>query len=466
MLFNSFIFLFAFLPVTLAVYWSLRRPRWRFAFLALASYVFYGYWDWRYVPLMIASTSVDWLAGRAIARSESPRRRRLLLASALTINLAVLGYFKYRGFFAGSLDGLGSLLGLGRPLPALAVVLPIGISFYTFNAMSYAIDIYRRKVAPARDYIDFAAFVSMFPHVVAGPIVRYSDIDAQLRDPEPRLSASLAASGLYFFTCGLVKKVLIADALAPHVNALFGDPAHLGFVAAWGAAVGYALQLYFDFSGYSDMAVGLAFLLGFRFPQNFDSPYKAVNISDFWRRWNMTLSFWFRDYVFISLGGSRGSRLATLRNLLITMALVGLWHGAAWTFLLWGVLQGVYLAVHAVARGAGLVPPWRWLDRTLTFLAVVAAWVVFRAPTLAVAGQLYKAMAGLNGFESSTRLRVAVGPVFAALVLAGLAWVNLAPNTWEVTLQPKVRYALLLGLGLGAAILAIGRPSPFLYFQF
>lgn len=322
MLFNSFIFLFAFLPVTLAVYWSLRRPRWRFAFLALASYVFYGYWDWRYVPLMIASTSVDWLAGRAIARSESPRRRRLLLASALTINLAVLGYFKYRGFFAGSLDGLGSLLGLGRPLPALAVVLPIGISFYTFNAMSYAIDIYRRKVAPARDYIDFAAFVSMFPHVVAGPIVRYSDIDAQLRDPEPRLSASLAASGLYFFTCGLVKKVLIADALAPHVNALFGDPAHLGFVAAWGAAVGYALQLYFDFSGYSDMAVGLAFLLGFRFPQNFDSPYKAVNISDFWRRWNMTLSFWFRDYVFISLGGSRGSRLATLRNLLITMALV------------------------------------------------------------------------------------------------------------------------------------------------
>jgi alginate O-acetyltransferase complex protein AlgI len=263
-----------------------------------------------------------------------------------------------------------------------------------------------------------------------------------------------------------VKKVLIADALAPHVNALFGDPAHLGFVAAWGAAVGYALQLYFDFSGYSDMAVGLAFLLGFRFPQNFDSPYKAVNISDFWRRWNMTLSFWFRDYVFISLGGSRGSRLATLRNLLITMALVGLWHGAAWTFLLWGVLQGVYLAVHAVARGAGLVPPWRWLDRTLTFLAVVAAWVVFRAPTLAVAGQLYKAMAGLNGFESSTRLRVAVGPVFAALVLAGLAWVNLAPNTWEVTLQPKVRYALLLGLGLGAAILAIGRPSPFLYFQF
>jgi alginate O-acetyltransferase complex protein AlgI len=321
-------------------------------------------------------------------------------------------------------------------------------------------------VAPARDYIDFAAFVSMFPHVVAGPIVRYSDIDAQLRDPEPRLSASLAASGLYFFTCGLVKKVLIADALAPHVNALFGDPAHLGFVAAWGAAVGYALQLYFDFSGYSDMAVGLAFLLGFRFPQNFDSPYKAVNISDFWRRWNMTLSFWFRDYVFISLGGSRGSRLATLRNLLITMALVGLWHGAAWTFLLWGVLQGVYLAVHAVARGAGLVPPWRWLDRTLTFLAVVAAWVVFRAPTLAVAGQLYKAMAGLNGFESSTRLRVALGPVFAALVVAGLAWVNLAPNTWEVTLQPKVRYALLLGLGLGAAILAIGRPSPFLYFQF
>jgi alginate O-acetyltransferase complex protein AlgI len=465
-LFNSFIFLFAFLPATLVAYWSLRRPRWRLTFLALASYVFYAYWDWRYVPLLIGSTSVDWLAGRAIARSDNGRRRKLLLAAALGVNLAVLGYFKYRGFFAASLDGLSSLVRLGRPLPALSVVLPIGISFYTFNAMSYVIDLYRRKVTPAEHYIQFAAFVAMFPHVVAGPIVRYSDIDDQLRRLEPRLSAGLAASGLYFLACGLVKKLLIADALAPHVNRLFGNVAHLGLVSGWAAAVGYALQLYFDFSGYSDMAVGLAFLLGFRFPQNFDSPYKAVNISDFWRRWHMSLSFWFRDYVFISLGGSQAGRVATLRNLLITMALVGLWHGAAWTFVVWGLVQGAYLAVHAVARQARLTPPWRWLNRTLTFVAVIAAWVVFRAPTLHAAGQVYRAMAGLNGVESLARIRELVGPAFAALVIAGLIWVNVAPNTWEVTPKPRVRYAVLLGLGLGAAILAIGRPSPFLYFQF
>jgi alginate O-acetyltransferase complex protein AlgI len=466
MLFNSFIFLFAFLPVTLIVYWSIRRPSWRLLFLALTSYAFYAYWDWRYVPLMIATTSADWLAGWAIARSESPRRRKLLLAAALFVNLAILGYFKYRGFFLDSLNGVSSWVGAGRPFPGARVILPVGISFYTFNAMSYAIDIYRRKVTPAKNYLHFAAFVTMFPLLFAGPIVRFADMDGQLRRLEPRLTGRLAASGLFFFACGMVKKLLIADVMAPHVNALFGAAGHLGFFSSWAAALGYTLQLYFDFSGYSDMAVGLAFLLGFRFPQNFDSPYKSVNISDFWRRWHMSLSFWIRDYLFISLGGSRHGKLRTLRNLMIAMFLGGLWHGAGWTFVIWGLLHGFYLAAHSTLRSLKLTPPWRPLNRTITFVLVVLAWVIFRAPTMSVAGRIFRGMLGLNGIESWSRLKTQIGLTLALFIVGGLAWVNLAPNTWEIRFEPRMRYAVLLGLALGAAILMIGKPSPFLYFQF
>src|SRR4029079_4725762 len=222
---------------------------------------------------------------------------------------------------------------------------------------------------PARNVIQYAAFVSMFPHLIAGPIVRYADIESQLERLKPRLTSGLAASGIFFFSCGLAKKLLFADALAPTVDQLFARHETLGFVSAWGAALGYSLQLYFDFSGYSDMAVGLAFLLGFRFPQNFDSRFKAVNMSDFWRRWHMSLSFFLRDYLFIPLGGSRGSRAETLRNLLIVMFLGGLWHGAAWTFAVWGLLHGVFLVVHAVASGAGLTPRSVIVNRAIAFIA-------------------------------------------------------------------------------------------------
>ncbi len=466
MLFNSFVFLFAFTPVVLLVWWLLRPPTWRLAFLTLASYFFLGWWAWWFVPIMIVSTTADYVAGRFISRSTSVRRRKSILAAALVFNVAILGYFKYRGFFLDSLDGIASALGAGRPFPALSVILPIGISFYTFNAMSYAIDVYRGIVQPAKSLVHYTAFVSLFPHLVAGPIVRYADIDHQIENLEPRLTAPMAASGLYFFSCGLAKKLLIADLLAPHVNALFGAPDHLGLVSAWTAAVGYSLQLYFDFSGYSDMAVGLALLLGFRFPQNFDSPYKSVNIADFWRRWHMSLSFWMRDYLFIPLGGSRGSRLMTLRNLMATMFLGGLWHGAGWTFVVWGMLHGVYLAGHSLFKQAHLTPPGVWVNRLITFVAVVAAWVVFRAPNLSVAGRVLGAMAGLHGVDSLAHLRSQVGIYLAAAIVALLVFVNTAPNTWEITLRPRLRYAIVLGFMLGAAILTITKPSPFLYFQF
>jgi alginate O-acetyltransferase complex protein AlgI len=456
MLFNSQVFLFLFLPVVLIGWYAIKPKNARLLFLTLASWFFYAWWDWHFVPLMILSTTVDYIAGGAISRTEEPRRRKAWLIGALTFNLALLGYFKYADFFLGSMNGVGNALGLNTDVALLHVVLPIGISFYTFNSMSYTIDIYRRIVEPARNAIQYACFVALFPHLVAGPIVRYSSIDRQFARLAPRLTWPLAASGLFFFTCGLAKKLLIADNLAPHVDRLFANHDSLGILGAWSAAIGYSLQLYFDFSGYSDMAVGLAFLLGFRFPQNFDSPYKSVNISDFWRRWHMSLSFWLRDYLFIPLGGSRGSRFQTLRNLSITMFLGGLWHGAQWTFVVWGLLHGAFLVIHSLARSAGLTVRSVGFNRAFTFLCVCAAFVVFRAPSLDVAGDVLGSMVGLGGIDSAAHVKDMVGTKFLLLAAAALVFVNVAPNTWEVEIKPRRVYGLALGLILAAAI----------YFQF
>jgi D-alanyl-lipoteichoic acid acyltransferase DltB (MBOAT superfamily) len=442
-------------------WWLLRRPTQRLAFLAAMSYVFYAYWDWRFLGLMWLSTGIDYAAGRTIVRTPDRKRARLYLIAAMSANLALLGYFKYAGFFLDSLQGIGSALGMDTNLPAIHVILPIGISFYTFNSMSYTIDVYRGVCRPAKNIVHYAAFVAMFPHLIAGPIVRYADIESQLARLAPKLTPVLAASGIFFFACGLAKKLLFADTLAPTVDQLFARHDSLGLISAWGAALGYSLQLYFDFSGYSDMAVGLAFLLGFRFPQNFNSPFKSVNISDFWRRWHMSLSFFLRDYLFIPLGGSRGSHAETLRNLVVVMFLGGLWHGAAWTFAVWGLLHGVFLVVHAVARGAGLTPPSVLVNRAITFVAVVAAFVVFRAASLGDALDVLAGMAGLHGIGV-----VSFGSAYALAVVALVVFVNVAPNTWEITVRPTPRVAAALGFAASIAVLQIAEPSPFLYFQF
>ena len=464
--FTSYIFLFVFLPLTLLVYWLLPRTTWRLAFLTLASYVFLGYYDWRYVPLMIAAGSIGWVAGLALSRTEDRGRRRLILTAALVASIAVLGYFKYRGFFLDSLNGVGDMLGLGADLPALSVLLPVGISFYTFSAMSYVIDVYRGDLRATRDIVGYSAFIGMFPRIIAGPILRYGDVDEQFRHLPRRLTSSLASAGLYFFACGMAKKLLVADLMVPYVNDLFGHSAHLGLFSGWAAALGYTMQLYFDFSGYSDMAVGLGLLLGIRLPQNFDSPYKAANPSQFWRRWHMTLSFWLRDYLYIPLGGSRRGLAVTVRNLMITFLIAGMWHGAGWTFIAWGLLHGVYQSVHVLARRAGVTPRNQWLNRGLTFIAIVVAWVFFRAPNMSVAFNMLEAMAGLNGVETLYRAKVLIGWNLTLLILASLAWVNLVPNTWEIRVRPRVRYGVVFGLLLGAALLTLGNPSPFLYLQF
>lgn len=467
MLLNSHSFLLVFLPVVVALYWLTPHGRPRLVLLVGASLFFYGLWDWRYVPLLLTTTLVDWVAGRLLAGSTAEgasRRRKLVLAAALALNLAVLGYFKYRGFFVDQLDGVLYLLGMGRPLPTIRFILPVGISFYTFAGISYAVDMYRGQYPPARSVLHYLAWVTLFPYILAGPIIRYGHVGAQLESVPRRLSWALVASGLFFLVLGLAKKMLVADVMAPYVNELFAHPGRLGLWSAWAAALGYTLQLYFDFSGYSDMAVGVALLIGLRFPQNFDSPYKAVNPSDFWRRWHMSLSAWLRDYLFIPLGGSRGSTLLTVRNLLITFVLAGLWHGAAWTFVVWGLLWGVFQSVHVVAKKYGLTPGWTWLNRLLTFAAAVLAWVFFRAASVRAALKILASMVGLRGVSGEETLGVA--PLFAAFIVGGLLWVNLLPNTWQITPRPRLRYAVLLGVLLAASLLALSKRSPFLYVQF
>jgi len=467
MLFNSYVFLFAFLPAVLAGWWGLSRWKpLRLAFLSGASWFFYAWWDWRYLPVLIGATSVDFLAGRWIAASANARRRRLLLATSLATNVGILAYFKYAGFFFDSLNGIGRALGLGAGLPPLRILLPIGISFYTFNSMSYTIDIFRRRVEPTRNVLEYTTFVGLFPHLIAGPIVRFTDLSEQLKRLTPRLTSETASRGMFFLSCGLVKKLLIADQLNPYVARLYSDHGHLGLLSGWAAAVGYSLQLYFDFSGYSDMAVGLACLLGFRFPQNFNSPFKAVNISDFWRRWHMSLSSWFRDYLFIPLGGSQRGGKRTVLNLVVTMFLAGLWHGAAWTFVVWGLVHGLFLGSHAVLRRAGWTPSSAALNRALTFLLVCAAFVIFRSPSLSVAGDVLSSMLGLHGLDASAQLHALVPLKFALLAAALLVFVNVAPNTWQIRLKPRAWQGMAAGVAAAIAVMTIAQPHPFIYFQF
>ncbi len=481
-------------PAILLGWWvALDKPQYRLGYLAFMSWMFYvlSYHEGVFtglalLPIMLLSTTVDYWAGRSIhkeiaaGRDKTGRAKKVLIA-ALAFNLSLLGIFKYLGFFATSLNAVFGLFTSGGPAVSVPdIILPIGISFYTFNSMSYTIDIYREKVKPARGMLEYAAFVALFPHLIAGPIVRYSDIDEQLRRLHHKLTGEMAALGLWFLVIGLFKKVVVANALATHVDRLYGQHEALGMVSGWAAALGYSLQLYFDFSAYSDMAVGLALLMGLRFPQNFNSPYKALNPSDFWRRWHMSLSRWLTDYLYITLGGNRGGKVRTLRNLFLTMFLGGLWHGAAWVFVLWGMLHGAGLVVHRIASDAGFVPPWRWLSRALCFVFVVLLWVPFRAGNIdlvksgqstEVMNNVLGAMFGANGFglghlSRSDATGFQVPLVLIGLIAVLLVFVNVAPNTWEFKFRPTRRLALATAVLATWSVLMLSAPSPFLYFQF
>ncbi|MCA9259800.1 MAG: MBOAT family protein [Planctomycetales bacterium] len=466
MLFNSYLFVLAFLPVVLAAWWLLPlRSEQRLATLAGASYVFYGLWDWRFTGLLAASTLLDYAIGKRLhAATTSGGRKRWMLAS-VSLNLGVLAVFKYAGFAASSFNSVAAWLQSGGRLPVWDIVLPVGISFYTFQTMSYATDIYRREAKPASSIWHFAAYVSMFPQLVAGPIVRYADVDAQLKSATRRIDWNQFASGVRFFVAGMAQKVLLADLMASRIAPLWEEPAQLQLVGAWFAMLGYAVQLYFDFAGYSNMAVGLGRMLGFEFCQNFDSPYQSESIQAFWRRWHMSLGRMLRDYLFIPLGGNRGGAILTVRNLLAVMLLGGLWHGAGWTFVLWGAYHGALLAVNALWRiGGGFTLP-RSVAQAATFLAVVGGWVLFRAASLQEAGDVYGAMLGARGVEGEPL--AAVGGVAAAAVLAALlsaTW--FLPNLWRIPERLNAWSGALAAAVLTLCLLRFDSASPFLYFQF
>lgn len=470
MLFPTVTFAF-FFPAVLLGSWLLNPfpARWR-VFILAASYVFYGWWDWRFCFLLAGSTVLNQVFAVALARTRERPVARPLLWAAVAANLGVLGWFKYYGFFATSVAGTLDRLGLHVSPPLLQVVLPVGISFFTFQALSYVIDVARDRFDPVR-LVDFAVYLSFFPHLVAGPIVRASEFLPQLRRPrDPR-----QVDGARAFTLiakGLVKKVVVASYLADRVvDTVFATPkAHSAPEVLFGI-YGYAVQIYADFSGYTDIAIGLALLLGFRFPQNFDGPYTARSLQDFWRRWHMTLSRWLRDYLYIPLGGNRGGRRATYRNLLLTMVLGGLWHGAAWTFVVWGGIHGGGLALERWWRerhGEPEPAPWRPFVRWLvTFHVVCLAWVFFRAESFGAAGDVLLRL--FTGWGQPSPL---VTPVLVLLIAAAVA-IQFSPPRLATRLVDGFAHLrpALQGVTLAAALVLIDAfgpegVAPFIYFQF
>ncbi|MBV7534767.1 MBOAT family protein [Duganella sp. sic0402] len=467
MLFNSFSFLFLYLPVVLAGYFFLLRWRadWIAAWLALASLFFYGYWDTRYLPLLLGSILFNyWCA-----------RHRRLLAFGIGANLALLGYYKYANFFL--------------PGQNWNIVLPVGISFFTFTQIAYLVDCQRHSTREYR-LPQYALFVSYFPHLIAGPVLHHKEMMPQFNSPA-RFTMENIGLGLSIFVIGLAKKVLLADPISILVAPVFEPHAQPQLIEAWIGTLAYTMQLYFDFSGYSDMAIGLSLLFGVRLPLNFNSPYQAANISEFWRRWHMSLSRFLRDYLYVPLGGSRAGTFNRYRNLLLTMVLGGLWHGAGWTFIVWGALHGVYLVLHQLWRTVMPCSAPYWWGRWLTLLAVMLAWVVFRAPDLTTAGEILLGLTGGNGVSLPRGIAVWSveiaglgwqpafdgirwidfgGPAIPALMVA-MALAFWAPNTQQLfgqcrQWQPSTWRGALMALVFLSCLLNMNRVSEFLYFQF
>ena len=457
MLFNSQVFILGFLPAVLLLYYALAGSRpWRQGFLVAASLIFYGWWDIRYVPLLVGLTLANW----AIVQWFSKHRASWIPTLGVVLNLAVLGLFKYADFFRANAFFL-----VGEPFDLWRLILPLGISFFVFQKISYLIDL-RRGDRHIYGLLDFSLFVTFFPQLIAGPLVRHNEIIEQFRaEPRgPEMWQNLGR-GFFLFAIGVAKKVLLADTIATVADPLFGYAAPLTAMQAWLAAIAYTLQIYFDFSGYSDMAIGLARMFGLRLPQNFDAPYRSISIRDFWRRWHMTLSRFLRDYLYIPLGGNRCGAWRQAGNVIVTMLLGGLWHGASWNFVLWGGLHGVALAVQHVWNGQGvtLPKPFGW---ALTMLFVIAGWVLFRAPDFATAIAMLGSLAGATTLGS-----VALQPEQWAALAVGAAIAVIGPTGHLYALEllrPSRWIAWPAGIGLAYVVLLIGGrlPNVFIYFQF
>lgn len=472
MLFHSFEFIFLFLPIVLILYYGHSWVKLRMPLLFLSSYFFYAYWNYKFIPLLFFSTYLDFIIAKKMGKSHDPSFRKLLLSLSVFVNLGLLFVFKYLNFFIENTNQLMALF--NGPSIALVegLVLPVGISFYTFQSMSYTIDLYRNHSKPYENFLSFATYVSFFPQLIAGPIIRHSDLVEQLQiSVKKYFNCALFEKGLYLFVLGLSKKVLLADRLAMAIDPVISNIGQAGMLEAWACALGYTLQLYFDFSGYSDMAIGLGLMFGLSFPPNFNSPYKATSITDFWRRWHMSLSFWLRDYLYISLGGNRVKPARTYLNLLLTMMLGGLWHGAAWTYFIWGLLHGAFLALERILKiekkqMSSVVLRKTW--PVLTFFLVVIFWVFFRAESLSHGllwlGQMFSFEGGLSLSEFTARTR----DRFAVALIVGLYLVFKAPNTDSLlkSFKAKAWQGIVIALLFVFSLMMLREDSPFLYFQF
>jgi alginate O-acetyltransferase complex protein AlgI len=498
MLFNSAPFLLIFLPLTLAGFFfiaSRSRPL-AALFLGLASLAFYGVWNPRFVPLLLASVGFNYAMGYALGKSRGSRRAKSLLVLGVATDLAVLAFFKYTDFFIGTIDALP-----GVAIPMAHIVLPLGISFFTFTQIAFLVDV-SRGISMEYSFVHYLLFVTYFPHLIAGPVLHHRQMMPQFAAATTyRFDNGLFTEGSSIFLVGLAKKVVLADSLAAFVSPLFDAVEHgsaVTFFEAWGAALAYTFQLYFDFSGYSDMAIGLSLLFGVRLPINFASPYKSLNIVDFWRRWHMTLSQFLRDYLYLPLGGNRHGPVRRYINLMITMMLGGLWHGASWTFVCWGTLHGLYLVVnHGWQRLSGAAraanSPSSAIRRgcsvAVTFLAVIAGWVVFRAKSLHGAVAIFAGMTGRNGFVLPSAVAALIpilgkrietvgqmpllggGTVMgvfeqACLIILASILCFWLPNTQQMSKGLKLA-AIVATIGFVIQSIFFGHaPSPFLYFQF
>lgn len=473
MLFNSFTF-WVFYVVVFALYYRFNR-RGQNVLLLIASYFFYGCWDWRFLSLIVISTFVDYAVALGISRSENPNRRKLLLALSILANLGILGFFKYYGFFAGELDRLFLAIGIPAMLPTLQIILPVGISFYTFQTMSYTIDVYRGDCRATSDILDFAVYVSFFPQLVAGPIERASTFLPQVQSPR-FATPDHFKQGLFLILIGLFRKVVIADNMAPIVNTIFSTPVEdLSGLEILLGIYAFAFQIYGDFSGYSSIARGVANWLGFDLMTNFHMPYFAVSPSDFWRRWHISLSQWLRDYLYIPLGGNRGGSWSTYRNLMLTMVIGGLWHGAAWTFVVWGFFHGAILCAfrpfetrEAMRRLQDNPLSWERLFRMiLMFHLICVSWLLFRAESMT---QVLEMVGRMTGDMTVTPFALSILGLIGFYVVPLLlfeCWLEWRNNLMALIDAPWiVRGLVYLYVIYMMVLFPPPVPSEFIYFQF
>lgn len=478
MLFNSFVFFF-FLLTVLPIYYLLKTKRHRNLYLLGVSYIFYGYWDWRFCFLLLASTIIDYILGLKMGAVTEPKKKKLFLYVSIIVNLGILGFFKYFNFFIESFQHIGSQFGYNVDFLHLHIILPVGVSFYTFQSLSYTFDIYKGNLKPIRDFWDYALFVAFFPQLVAGPIERAVVLIPQV-SRKNHATKQQFLDGTILIIYGLFKKVLIGDASGRFVDQIF---THMDRYSSWEvvfAWVLFSVQIYADFSGYSNIARGTAKLFGFELMKNFNQPYLSTNITEFWRRWHISLSSWLRDYLYIALGGNRKGKGRTYVNLFLTMLIGGLWHGASWTFVIWGGLHGIYLAVHKLMLGNKKITavhhPLNSIRNVLkvlpgmvfTYLLVLIAWLFFRAKGM---HDVYAVVGKLENWTWGTY------PWRFATILLGFAGVSFICDLFEYKTQshvflnrikyPPLMYGLLCAMFIGVALFLINsKPAPFIYFQF